>query len=292
MAMTTRRTFLRNAACGVAAAAVGCARPGADSTAASGRRRLHLTTSSNHFKSLTIEDACARVAGLGFEAVDLWSAYKGCPHLDDAAARLGGAGLRALLAKHRLGLAAFSVYVGGYPKYAEILGRAGGGLAIHGSAEPAKPGELTVAMKSFLEGLEGELELAEKHDSRLAIENHGNALLDSPDSFKAFTDLNRNPRLGIALAPYHLQAIGAPVEEAIAIAGRQLFFYYAWQGPAGAGELPGHGPADFAPWLAALDRTGYEGPVNVFTHHEREPDAMSAALAKSRDYLRGVQLRQ
>ena len=31
----------------------------------------------------------ARIAALGFEAVDIWSAYDKCPHLDDAATRLG-----------------------------------------------------------------------------------------------------------------------------------------------------------------------------------------------------------
>ena len=61
-------------------------------------------------------------------------------------------------------------------------------------------------MKQFLESLKPELELAEKYDSYLAIENHsGNSLLNFVDSIKAFTDLNRHPRLGIALAPYHIQ---------------------------------------------------------------------------------------
>ena len=59
--------------------------------------------------------------------MDIWSAYDKCPHLDDAAPRLGPSGLKALLAKHHLQLCAFSVYVGGYPKYAELLGGVGGG---------------------------------------------------------------------------------------------------------------------------------------------------------------------
>ena len=220
--------------------------------------RCRLSTSSILFKDLSLEEACARIAALGFEAVDIWSAYDKCPHLDDAANRLGPAGLKALLAKHRLELCAFSVYVGGYAKYAELLGGVGGGVAIQGSAGPCKPEELTAKMRAFFESLKPLIELAEKHNSRLAIENHGNALLDSLDSFKAFVDLNTSPRVGIALAPYHLQAIGASVEEAIRICGRQLLFFYAWQNEpemaptarprpggfhalaagAGAGELP------------------------------------------------------
>ena len=248
--------------------------------------RCRLSTSSILFKDLSLEEACARIAALGFAAVDIWSAYDKCPHLDDAATRLGPGGLKTLLAKHRLELCAFSVYVGGYPKYAELLGGVGGGVAVQGSAGPCKPDELTAKMRAFLESLKPQLELAEKHNSRLAIENHGDALLHSLDSFKAFVDLNSSPRLGLALAPYHLQAIGAPVEEAIRICGRQLLFFYAWQNQPGIAQLPGHGPADFTPWLRALAQANYRGFVNAFMHGAVEADTMSAALAKTRDYLK------
>ena len=59
--------------------------------------RLRLSTSSIHFKGLPIEQACERIAKLGFEAIDIWSAHENCPHLDDVATRLGVDGLRALL---------------------------------------------------------------------------------------------------------------------------------------------------------------------------------------------------
>ena len=103
---------------------------------------MRLSCSSINFSSLPIEQACQRIAALGFEAVDIWSAHAGCPHLDDVAKRLGPAGLKDLLARHRLKLCAFSVYVGGYRRYAELLGKAGGGVAVRGSAGPCKPGEL------------------------------------------------------------------------------------------------------------------------------------------------------
>lgn len=274
----TRRQFL---ALGAAAATAPLASRG-DGAA----RRMRLSTSSIHFSKLPMEEACARIASLGFEAIDIWSAHAGCPHLDDVQARLGAKGLVDLLAKHRLKLCAFSVYRGGYPKYAQLLGDIGGGLAIRGSEKgSAQPEELTVRMRTFLESLKPELELCEKHSSHLAIENHGNALLDSSDSIKAFTDLNQHPRLGIALAPYHLQRIGASVPEAIAACGRQLRFFYAWQNAEGIGQLPGHGPADFAPWIAALREIGYAGYVNPFMHGEPGPDLMAPALERARDAL-------
>ena len=172
----TRRRFICHTIAGVATAS-GAARLSSFAAAKIEARpawRCRLSTSSIHFNGLSLEQACARIAALGFEAVDIWSAYDNCPHLDDAANRLGPDGLKALLARHRLQLCSFSVYVGGYVKYAELLGGVGGGVAIQGSAPPCKPAELTAKMRAFLESLKPLIELAERHHSRLAIENHGN----------------------------------------------------------------------------------------------------------------------
>ena len=67
-------------------------------------------------------------------------------------------------------------------------GEAGGGVAIQGSARAVKPRQLTASMKAFIAGLKPLVDLAEKYDSYLAIENHGGALLNTLDSFKAFVD--------------------------------------------------------------------------------------------------------
>jgi len=282
-----RREFGKTVAGGLvgamAAASAEAAAPVADAAAP---WNMRLSTSSIHYLHLRVEEACARIAELGFDAVDIWSAHEGCPHLDDVLDRLGPSGLQGILQKHGLRLFAFSVYSGGYPRYAELLGRAGGGVAVRGSAGPCAPGELSARMRAFFAGLQPEIELAAKYDSYLAIENHGHALLDSLDSFQAFVDLNQSPRLGIALAPYHLQRIGVSVPEAIAVAGRQLLFFYAWQMAEGVAQLPGHGPTDFTPWIAALAKAEYRGCVNPFMHGDVAPDVMSAALAKSRDYLK------
>jgi sugar phosphate isomerase/epimerase len=286
---TTRREFLYRTAGGAAATLLAGSRAMASAPETTSKPwRMKLSTSSIHFKQLPIEQACERIAALGFEAIDIWSAYQQCPHLDDALTRLGPAGLKKLLARHKLELFAFSTYVGGYPKYAQLLGQSGGGVAIQGSAPPCPPAQLTTRMKAFLESLKPLVDLAEQHDSYLAVENHGNALLDSLDSFKTFVDLNPWPRLGLALAPYHLQAIHASVEEAVGICGSQLLFFYAWQKGPALNQLPGHGPTDFKPWIKALAKVKYGGYVNPFMHDLIKPDIMSRALAKSRDYLTGL----
>ena len=282
-----RREFLTRAACLAGAAAAGARLLRArQASAADGPWKMHLSASSIDFSKAPIEQACERIAALGFEAIDIWSAHAGCPHLDDVQKRLGPQGLKDLLARHNLKLYAFSVYSGGYPKYAELLGGAGGGVAIHGAPGAVDPKDLAAKMKAYVEGLKGELALAEKYNSYVAIENHGGSLLNAPDSFKAFVDANPNPRLGIALAPYHVQAAKQSVEEAIAACGKQLFFFYAWQNAGGLKQLPGHGPTDFTPWLAALAKIDYKWYVNPFMHDEPPPDEMAPALAKSRDYLR------
>lgn len=286
-AVCSRRDVLRLGASAVMGAAGVCRLARGAEGSGKSPWEMRLSCSSIAFASLPLEQAVERIAGLGFEAIDIWSAFGGCPHLDDALNKLGPDKLRELLARHKLVLYAFSVYVGGYPRYAELLGKAGGGVAVHGSGGFQKPDDLAGSMKLFLENLKPELELAEKYDSYIAIENHsGSSLLNFLDSIKAFVDLNRHPRLGIALAPYHIQANKESVVEAIRTCGNQLFFFYAWQNAPATGQLPGIGPTDCTPWLAALAEVNFRYPVNPFMHHEPAPDAMAEAMARSAKYLK------
>jgi sugar phosphate isomerase/epimerase len=195
-----RREFLTAVACGATAsvAAQSLLLPQQAAAESKDVWTLRLSASTINFTHLPVEQACERIAKLGFEAVDIWSAHEGCPHLDDVLDRLGPQGLQSLLAEQKLKLFSFSVYRGGYSRYAKLLGDIGGGVAIRGSAGPCAPNELTPRMRDFLKSLNAEIELAEENDSYLAIENHGNALLDSLDSFKAFVDMNQST-LGTAI---------------------------------------------------------------------------------------------
>ena len=286
----SRRTFLQTSAVAMG----GAASPGllvATALGADEGWKMRLSTSSIQFSSLSVEKACERIASLGFEAIDIWpaapAAYAeyGCPHLEQIEKRLGPAGLQELLAKNNLKLCALTCYFTGYHKYAELLGKVGGGVAVR-ELRGGKVTNLTAEMKAFFEQLKPDVELAEKYNSYLAIENHsGDMLLNSRDSFKAFIDINPSPRVGIALAPYHLQVAGISVTDIIAMVGKQLFFFYAWQYGEGLKQLPGIGPTDCTPWLAALAKAGYSRYVNPFMHHHPQPEKMAAALATSRSYL-------
>jgi sugar phosphate isomerase/epimerase len=278
-----RRSFVKLAA--AVAAIPGGAFSAEVPTADAKPWRMRLSASSICFMELSIEQACEKIAAMGFEGIDIWSGHEGCPHLDDIAKRLGPNGLKDLLAKNKLKLFSFSVYAGGYARYADLLGAVGGGVAVQGSAGPCKPEELTARMKLYMEEIKPLADLAEQHNSYLAIENHGDALLNNLDSLKAFVDLNRSPRIGIALAPYHLQGLKISVPEAIRICGKQLRFFYAWQRQDGDKQLPGVGPTDMTDWIAALRDVNYRGFVNPFTHSHPGTDIMAANLIHARKYL-------
>jgi sugar phosphate isomerase/epimerase len=288
---TSRREFFRTAAAGsLAALALPAAWPfGPTARAAEAPSwRMRLALSSVMFGELPIEQVCARAAALGFEGLDIWCPFGRCRHLDDVDKRLGGEGLKELLARHKLSLCSFSVYGVGFPRYAKLIGAFGGGVAVRESAYGKfKPEELTTRMRGFFEQLKPVIDQAGQVKARLAIENHGDALLSTLDSFKAFTDLNPAPaQVGLALAPYHLQTIKAPIEEAIALCGSQLLFFYAWQNAPDFKQLPGLGTTDFKPWLKALAKISYPGYVNPFMHGEPSADEMEKAVAQSRDYLK------
>lgn len=270
---------------------------GAAAVAATGRRliagegasrwNMRLATSSVMFADLPIEQVCETVARLGLEGIDIWSPFDRCKHLDDVEQRLGPDGLKELLQRCKLTLAAFSVYHQGFARYAKFIRQFGGGIAVRGSQSGKfAAGETVAVTKAFFEKLKPDIDLAGECRAQLAIENHGSALLNTLDSFKAFVDLNPAPaQVGIALAPYHLQAIKASVEEAIAISGRQLFFFYAWQNAPGFAQLPGHGETDFNPWLDALAKINYPHHVTIFMHGHPPATEMEAAVARSGRWL-------
>ena len=135
-----------------------------------------------------------------------------------------------------------------------------------------KPEDLTSAMRAFFEKLKPQIEKAAETKVRLAIENHGDALLNSPDSFKAFVDLNPAPQhVGLGIAPYHLQNIKAPVDEVIRTAGSQLLFFYAWQAAGGMKQLARPRPGGFRPLAQGAGRDQLSGICQSL--HARPPDA-------------------
>ncbi len=256
--------------------------------------RPRLALSSVMFAGLSLEAFCRQAAELGFKGIDLWSPFGECRHLAEAQ-ELGAEGWRKLLKKHGLTVGAWTTYRTkghdeGFPGFAEFIGKCGGGVVVRESkyGKFAKE-ELEETFRKFFEELKPEIELARKHGVRLAIENHSGAMLDTLESIRLFTKLNPAPEVvGIALAIYHLQARKVPVEETIRACGKQLLFLYAWQAKGGVAQLPGHGPADFTPWLQTLAKQNYANWITPFMHGELPVDEMTPAVAKARATLEAV----
>ena len=292
----TRRDFVRGTTSAIAGMSVfGISSAHAEDKAkAKNAWKMKLATSSVMFDKLPIEQVCERVARLGLQAVDIWAPFTWggaqCKHLADVKKRLGGKGLRELLAKHKLELAAFTIYGHKLSQYSELIRDYGGGVVVRGAGEgrAKEPKDLAPKMRAFFEKLKPEIELAEKCNARLAIENHGGGLLSTPDSFKAFVELNPNKkRVGVAIAPYHLQVYKkkTPVGDVIKIAGEQCLFLYAWQRGKSFAQMPGVGPADFTPWLRALAEIKYPHYSSIFMHGHPPANKMESSVVRSREYL-------
>ena len=94
----SRRSLLRGAGVLAAGALAGGLVQRRSAKAAGERWKMRLSGSSINYTALSIEKACERLAGLGFDAIDVWSAHANCPHLDDVLQRLKAEGLKELLA--------------------------------------------------------------------------------------------------------------------------------------------------------------------------------------------------
>jgi len=290
MLKTRRRDFLG----GLTLAGAAMAWPGL-LRAAAAPWKPRLALSSVMFSDLALEAFCAKAAALGFKQIDLWGPFDKCVHMREAVA-MGPEKFQALLKQHGLQVGAWTHYAGkdrgrGFPDFAEFIG-ACGGIVVRGTEYGnLKQDKLEDAIKAFYDKLAGEIELARKHGVRLALENHSWSLFDREASFEWFDQHNPAPDVvGFAIAPYHLQRGKMDVAAIIRKYGGKTLFFYAWQLAEGTGQLPGHGPVDFTPWLQALAEVGFQHSMTPFMHGELPVEDMSAAVAKSTAYLNQLKL--
>jgi sugar phosphate isomerase/epimerase len=149
---------------------------------------------------------------------------------------------------------------------------------VTGGAGPKnlKGAELKKAVGEFVEKMKPHLEVAEETGVTIAIENHGNNLIDSPDSLKYLVDLRPSKHLAVALAPYHLPQNEVLLADLIRELGNAIEVFYAWEHGDGCmtrlpkeqelKQLPGRGPLDFGPLIQALADIQYTGWTEIFMH--------------------------
>jgi len=182
-----------------------------------------------------------------------------------------------------------------------VVKQLGGKMIVCGSTGN-REGPLRKQVAEFIEKMQPHVALAEAAGVVIAIENHSNALINSPESLKYFADLNESANLGIALAPYHLPQDSRVIAELIKHCRESIVHFYAWEHGLGCHrkmpkayelmQLPGFGTLDFAPILAALRDIEYRGLTEIFMHPTPRGIPIMPSIAesngvinKAREYL-------
>ncbi len=272
------------------------------------KRKPRYALATSLFGLEPLEEILSVAKSTGAEWIDLWPLKHG--NQREQVDAMGSDKFVELLKKYeiKLGLTTrFDLGPFGLENEMKFVSGLGGTAIVTGPGGPKglKGDDLKKAIDAFHERLKPHVAAAEKHGIVMAIENHSNMLLDTPDGLRYFVDGIRSPSLGIALAPYHLPQETTLLADLIRHCGSKLAVFYAWQHGKGCmtklpkdeemEQLPGRGPLDFAPLLSALDEIGFNGFTEVFMHPfprgtpilENVPRSADA-IRRSVDYLKNL----
>lgn len=271
----------------------------------SSRFKLRYVLASCMYGYADLRTILPEVRKTGAEAIDIWPKVHGSQReqLDE----MGEDRFAALLKEHGVRLACITQYkLGpfGLQDEMRLAARLGCRTIVTGAVGPKglKGDELKAAVKGFVEKMKPHLAVAEETRVTIAIENHANSLVESPDSMKWLAELRSTPRLAIAFAPYHLPQNAHSLAELIRNLGRSIETFYAWQHGMGCMkklpkeqellQMPGRGPLDFTPLLAALRQVDFQGNTEIFMHPVPRgdpildsPQAITNEINQAREYL-------
>ena len=241
--------------------------------------KLSYILASCMYGTMPLVEIVSEVPKIGSQHIDIWPRVHG--NQREQVESMGHEAFAELLKTHgvKLGISTrFDLGPFVLEKEMEFVHEFGGALIVCGSKGPSnlEGEELRMAVAEFAEALKPHIAVAEKHGITISIENHGNALIETPDSMKWLIEYTRSPHLGIALAPYHLPDNAQLVAQLIGELDEGLSLFYAWQHGMGCQEkspkeqelmqMPGRGSLDFAPILTALKRINYSGWTEIFMH--------------------------
>jgi len=267
--------------------------------------KLRYIVGSSMYGYTDVEEIMADVRKTGATAIDIWPKKHG--NQREQLAEMGEEKFAALLKKYDISLGCITQYsLGpfGLREEMRMAQRFGCPTMVTGGSGPRglKGTELKAAVGKFIEKLKPHLAVAEETGVTIAIENHGNNLIESPDSLKWLSELRPNKHLGVALAPYHLPQDEKLLADLITTLGDSIAMFYAWQHGMGCMkklpkeqellQMPGRGDLDFAPLLAALKKINYQGWTEIFMHPVprgipilETTAEVTAEINRSRDYL-------
>jgi sugar phosphate isomerase/epimerase len=268
--------------------------------------RLRYLVASCLYGTMKLAEILPELAKLGAQHFDLWPMKHGDQR--EQAAAMGDDAFAALLERHKVKLACVTRYDLGPFALADELRWAkkfGAQIIVTGAKGPkGLTGDaLKSAVRKFAEEMKPHCAVAEALGMRIVIENHGNGLMESPESIRWLVEFAPSPALAIALAPYHLPQDESLLAQLIRDCGKHLAIFYAWQHGKGcmaaqpkADELlqmPGRGPLNFAPLLGALREIAFDGWTSIFMHPfprgipivEGNAAAVTAEINRARAYL-------
>lgn len=308
---TSRRSFLgRILGTVCSAAALAVTRSRNDSIAAGAQVprsqfSLRYLLASCLYGYANLEEIVPEVRKTGAVAIDLWPKVHG--NQREQLETLGVDRFQELLDRHGVQLGCLTRYdLGPFALADEIrlAGRLKCSLIVTGARGPTglKHDDLRRAVKDFVEKLKPTLALAEEFGVTIAIENHGNSLIESPDSIRWMAEVSPSRALSVAFAPYHLPQDTELLAGLIRDLADKIAIFYMWQHGKGCMtampledellQLPGKGPLDFKPLLAALRDIKYSGFSSIFMHPYPRGRAIRESLAlvtaevkQARNYL-------
>ncbi|MEM9283623.1 MAG: sugar phosphate isomerase/epimerase [Verrucomicrobiota bacterium] len=266
-----------------AGGAVGWAALGVgESKAAKEKFEIRYVLSSAMYGDLPLDEVLGEVEKAGAESVDIWR-LRHANHREQIA-EMGDEVFQDLLKKYGASMSITSLYpLGPFKQDDEMrwVRKNGGHMTVCGSGRMGPPdpvgAEAKQQMKGFFEKLKPHYELAEELGVTMAIENHKNAALSSPDSIRYFVELNPSKSVGIAFAPHHLYDAVEDIPALIRDCGKENlpFIYFqehhlsSKQEMAKVQELkqmPGFGSLDYVPILTALKEVQFDGLAEIFMH--------------------------
>lgn len=244
---------------------------------------LNYTLSSAMYGDLPLEQVLAEVKKAGAQSVDIWR-KRHATHREQIE-EIGDDSFQELLKKHDTRMDISTCYpLGPFKQDNELrwVKKNGGSMTVCGSGRMKKGAdpvgaEAKIQVKAFFEKLKPHYQLAEELGVTMAIENHKNSMLSSPDSIRYFAEFNPSKNIGIAFAPHHLHDAIDEIPKLINELGDEnlAFIYFQEFHPSSKKtmskvdelkQMPGFGSLDYVPILAALSNIQFSGMAEIFMH--------------------------
>ena len=270
--------------------------------------KLRYVLSTNQYGTMPIADIVPQMHATGCEALDIWAGRWG--NQREQIDALGHDKFAALLQEHRAKVGTYTCMDPGFARsepHMRAMLKFGGDMIVAGfggggpGAKDLRGDDLRRGIRAQVEKLKPIFAKAGELNVKLAIENHLNGLLEPPESLNILMEEISEKHVGVAFAPFHLPQNAELLGRLMGDLGERLLYFYAWQYGDGSGnlppdvqkrQLPGVGPLDFKPMLAALKRHHFKGWTSIFMHPtprgsalDSTPAGVNAHLNRAREYL-------